>query len=247
MMSLTKMNMAEVVKKQFLFKLQANIDSFSSLVWIQLLALLFSFGGVGMSGMGNGDLNVNIKYYTSDFIIAFTLIWSIVTSITITTKPFRYQDFSFITNRVSSSISNILFLITTSLLGAFTAILSGNLLKIIVYLFINQNIYRIDAGFNTFFMDLTMTFFYLLLVSSVGYFIGTLTQTSKVLIILIPVLFFGSLFLDTANQRVPFIVKIFQSFVYESSVFLFIVKTILTTAILFIISTNILNRLEVRR
>ena len=46
MMSLSTTNVSQTVKKQFFFKLKANIDSLSSLIWIQLLAILFSFGGV---------------------------------------------------------------------------------------------------------------------------------------------------------------------------------------------------------
>jgi hypothetical protein len=52
MMSLKTINLAETVKKQFVFKLKANIDVFSSLVGIQLLAILFSLNGVGSMGMG---------------------------------------------------------------------------------------------------------------------------------------------------------------------------------------------------
>ena len=73
MMSLTKVTLAEIVKKQYLFKLKANIDSFSSLVWIQLLAILFSFGGIGSSGMGMGEMNIDVKYYSSDMVIVFSL------------------------------------------------------------------------------------------------------------------------------------------------------------------------------
>ena len=40
-MSLSTTNVSQTVKKQFFFKLKANIDSLSSLLWIQLLAILF--------------------------------------------------------------------------------------------------------------------------------------------------------------------------------------------------------------
>ena len=113
MMSLTnQLIWQKTVKKQYFFKLKANIDAFSSLVWIQLLAHLFSLGGVASMGMGGTNLSVDVKYYSADLVIGFTMLWAFVTAITITTKPYRNHDFTFVTNRLSSSLSNILFLLT---------------------------------------------------------------------------------------------------------------------------------------
>ena len=64
MMSLKTIDLAETVKKQFVFKLKANIDVFSSLVWIQLLAILFSLNGVASMGVGGTNLSVDVKYYS---------------------------------------------------------------------------------------------------------------------------------------------------------------------------------------
>ena len=108
-MSLLTTNVSQTVKKQFFFKLKANIDSLSSLIWIQLLAILFSFGGVSSMWSSNGEASIEVQYFTSDIVVVFTFIWSFVTAITITTKPYRHHDFTFVTNRLSSSLSNILF------------------------------------------------------------------------------------------------------------------------------------------
>lgn len=247
MMSLTKINMAKTVKKQYLFKLKANIDSLSSLVWIQLLAVLFSLGGVGTSGMGNGELNIEVKYYSSDLVIIFTLIWSLVTAITITTKSFRNQDFTLVTNRVTSCLSNILFLVTTSILGAVTAVLSGNLLKLVRYLFFDHSFYSLDSNWKMYVLGFSMTFFYLIFVSSIGYLIGTLTQISKIFVFAIPVSIIGVIAIEGFNYKEPFIVNLFQFYVFEPSIIVFILKVCMTTAILFFISTFIFNRLEVRK
>jgi hypothetical protein len=70
---------------------------------------------------------------------------------------------------------------------------------------------------------------------------------SKLFIILIPVLFFGSLFLDAFAQREPVVTSIFQFYITESSLLLLMVKTIITCAVLLAAAVSILNRLEVRR
>lgn len=244
-MSLTTTNLAKTVKKQYFFKLKANIDSFSSMVGIQLLALLFSLGGVGSSGMGGMDFSVNTKHYSSDLVLVFTAIWSFVTAITITTKPYRNHDFSFVSNRLSSSLANVLFLLTTSILGAFTTMLSGNLLQILGYLFPDEQLY-FNNGTSHFFLGLLVVFFYLILASSIGYLIGAIVQVNKIFIIVIPVLIIGMLFQGTETGY-PLLVRVFQYYLLEPSLFLFLIKTVLTSTLLWVLSLSILNRLEVRR
>jgi hypothetical protein len=247
MMSLTTSSLLETTKNQYFYKLKANIDSFSSLVGIQLLAMLFSFGGVGSSGFGGGDISVNIKYYSSDMIFAFTMIWAFITALTITTKPYRNYDFSFVTNRLSSSLANILFLGSASLLGGLTSVLSGNLLQVIAMLFLDEQLYYLQGGSSHFILGISITFFYLFLISSIGYLVGTLVQVSKLFVVIIPGLFIGSLFLQAASSTEPTLWKIIQYYTMEPTVSLFILKAVLTTLALFTVAISILNRLEVRR
>ncbi|AMM93194.1 hypothetical protein QUF81_16080 [Peribacillus simplex] len=246
-MSLTKVNLKKTIKKQYFFKLKANIDAFSSLIGIQLLALLFSIGGVGSAGMGGSNISVNIEYYSADLVIGFTLIWAFVTAITITTKPYRNHDFTFVTNRLSSSLSNILFLLTASIVGGITAILAGNLLKVLAFIFLDERIYGVHSGLQELVMGIGVTIFYVFLVSSIGYFIGTLVQVSKLFIILISVLLFGTLFLEASIQKEPFLVNVFTFYTMESTLSLFIIKVIVTVAVFFSVAISILNRMEVRR
>lgn len=247
MMSLKTTNLIETVKNQYFFKLKANIDSFSSLVGIQILAILFSLGGVGSSGMGGAEISVNVKHYSSDMIFVFTLIWSFITAVTITTRPYRNHDFSFVSNRLSSSLSNILFLGTASLLGGVTCILSGNLVEIIANVFLNQQVYSLTGGASHIIFGIMITFFYLFLFSAIGYLVGTLVQVSKLFVIVLPVLFIGLLFLEASTSREPFLSNLFQFFAMEPNISLFIVKMVLTSVALFTVSLSILNRLEVRR
>lgn len=247
MMSLMRANLVETVKKQYLYKLKANIDALSSLVTIQLLAIFFSFGGVGSSGMGSENISIHVKYYSADIVIIFTMIWAFVTAITITTRSNRNHDFTFITNRLSSSLSNILFIITTVMIGSMTAILAGNLLRTLSYLQGDYQFYSMNIGLPEFMFSMFVTFLYVFLVSSIGYFVGTLVQVSKIFVILIPVLFFGMLFLESSLQRESFLANVFQFYFMESVLSLFIFKVIATFTAFFTASISILNRMEVRR
>ena len=57
MMSLARISLGGAVKQQYLFKLRAYANLFVSLVAVQIIALLFTAGGmVGMSGMDQSIL-----------------------------------------------------------------------------------------------------------------------------------------------------------------------------------------------
>src|SRR5699024_6157363 len=152
-------------KKQYRYKLKANIDSLSSLVSIQLVALILSaIAGNGSSGGSNSNgFEYYATFYSADIVITFTFIWAFTTAITITTKAYRNHDFSFITNRTISSLSNVLFLATISLLGSTTAILSENLLKIIAFFRFGNQIYTFQTGMFELVTSICATFLYVFL------------------------------------------------------------------------------------
>lgn len=246
-MSLATANLWEMVRKQFVFKLRANIDAFSSLIWIQLIAILFSVGGSSSSMTSSELFQIEVKYYSSDLVIVFTMIWAFVSAITITTKPYRYQDFTFVTNRISSNLSNMLFLLSVSMLGAITAILSKYLLQVIGYFVVNEQMYTTVTDSGTFFLGVAISFLYIFCISSIGYLIGALVQISKLFAVIIPVLIIGILFLEASLGRDATIVKIFEFYILEPSAFVFSLKILFTTTFFFLASLAIFNRMEVKR
>jgi hypothetical protein len=247
MMSLTSANMNVVVKRQYLFKLKANIDAFSSLIGIQVIALLFSLGGMGMSGSSSSYFTLTVRSYSADVVMAFTMIWGLVTAITITTRSYRNFDFTFVTNRLSSSLSNVLFLVTASLLGGVTSILSGYLVRVAGYFFLGHTLYSSEMAVGELIIGIIAASLYILTASSIGYLFGTLAQVSKAFIIVIPALLIGFLFLDISFNPMPIQQEIYQFYFIESSFILFLIKILLTTAILFGTSSILFNRMGVRQ
>ncbi|CAG9607750.1 hypothetical protein [Pseudoneobacillus rhizosphaerae] len=247
MMSLTSANMNVVVKRQYLFKLKANIDAFSSLIGIQVIALLFSLGGMGMSGSSSSYFTLTVRSYSADVVLAFTMIWGLVTAITITTRPYRNFDFTFVTNRLTSNLSNVLFLVTASLLGGVTSILSGYLVRVAGYFFLGHTLYSSEMAVGELIIGIIAASLYILTASSIGYLFGTLAQVSKAFIIVIPALLIGFLFLDISFNPMPIQQEIYQFYFIESSFILFLIKILLTTAILFGTSSILFNRMGVRQ
>ena len=195
----------------------------------------------------SGASSVEIQFFTADVVVVFTIIWSLTTAITLTTKPYRHQDFTFVTNRLSSSLSNIFFMVCANLLASLTATLSGNFISLIKYLFSSTTLYHIETGSFDVIWGIFVTFLYLCLFSALGYFMGSLTQLSKIFAVIIPLLIFGLLFINASQQGNPFIIQVYQFYVGESNFFIFLLKSIITMFILTIPAVSLLNRLEVRK
>lgn len=240
-MSFTKTSLANTVKKQYRYKLKANIDSFSSLIFIQLLAIALSHLGGHSMFTSSQQMRIEVTTLSADFVIGFTILWAFITAITITSKPFRQLDFTFVTNRLSSSLSNILFLATATLLGSITALLAGNVVLASQGALFDYQLYQVPTGWMDTLVGYFVTFLYVFLFSSVGYLVGTLAQLHRTFKALIPVLAIGLTFVNASFANA---LSLFYG--EESSLALFSVKTLSTIAILFSISACIWNRLEVR-
>ncbi|OIK16552.1 hypothetical protein BIV60_04400 [Bacillus sp. MUM 116] len=243
-MSLSNPSLGHVVKQQFVYKLKAYQQAFISLVIVQGIAILFSIGGVGMMGSGSQSINISVKYYSADIVVVFTLLWGFITAINLTTKAYRYDDFAFVTNRISSNLSNILFLLTGSVIGGVTAMLSASLLKIIMVYVLN---YQFVAPLSTmgvpveFMLGILTTCLYLFLFCALGYFVGMLVQIHKLFIVILPAVLLGGAF-----GKEKLFIKLLGILFTESSLSIFIVKIIVAIALLFYSSVILSNRMEVR-
>lgn len=245
-MSLVEMKQTDVVKKLYVYKLSAFSGALTSMLMIQLFGILLSFAGVNNSSGGSSfGLSIEAHFYNSDFVLIFTMIWSAVTAILITTKSYRYGDYSFVSNHLSSHLSNMLFLLTASVIGGFSAVFSGFLVKDVMY-YANRSHFYIHehAGLSAFTAGIIAAILYVLMFCSIGYLIGVLVQIQKGLAIVIPTLILGGLIL---GSRVQIMQKIFSFFYDESSIFLLMLKTLMITGILFTVSVMISNRLEVKK
>lgn len=250
MMSLTRVSLTSIVKKQYSYKLKSYVQVFWNLVFLQLLAILFSLNGVGMMGSSSESIEVNVHYYSADIVVFFTMLWGFIIAIIITTKAYRNDDFTFVTNRLSHNLSNLLLLLTASMIGGLTAMLSTNLLKVIMYFFDGQltvdSTGVIDAP-GDLIVGIFTTSFYIFLFCALGYLIGTLVQIHKVFVVLVPALFFGPLFLLGVSGNERIVTNIFGFIFTESSIVLFMIKIIVTCGLLFTSAFLLSNRMEVRQ
>ncbi|WP_141231526.1 hypothetical protein [Bacillus sp. 7586-K] len=249
MMYLTEVKFADVVMNQFKYKVKAYIGLFSSLLIVQVFGLLMSLNGSSSMGTVGNAFSLSLNNYTGNIVIIFTMLWGFISAITITTKAYRNDDFTFISNRLSRNLANIFFLILASLIGGITALLSGYLLKVVMFFFVDEGfVILTNINITEIILGIFVTSLYMILLSSFGYFIGTVVQLSKWFKVLLPILFLSYLFL-TANtsEETTLIVEIGEFYLNEDSLFIFFLKIFITSILLFCFSIGLSNRMEVRQ
>jgi hypothetical protein len=249
MMYLTKVSLWDIVKKQLRFKMKSYRGMFTSLMMLQIIGILFSLGGEGGGGGGSDSLSYSMNNYSGNMLLAFMMIWAFISAIVVTTQAYRFDDYSFVANRLSSHLSNILFLGWASVIGGVTFLLASQSVKLAM-LFQKDREFIESQPMSMLQMTegLAATILYLFLFTALGYLVGMLVQRSKAFIIILPALLFGSLFLNVfLASESTLVIDIGQIFVRETSFMLFLLKVLLTSAIAYGISAWISNGLEVRK
>jgi hypothetical protein len=250
MMFLQEVNTIAVTKQQYQFKLRAHYGLFTSLLMTQLFALLWSFMGTGQMGTGTEEVSLNISYYTGNIIIVFTMMWAFISGITINSKLSRDGDFAFVTNRLTSNLSNIAFLLTGCVIGGITAMLAGSLLKVIIYFFFGINGIigsTLQIPVSELVLGVVVTIFYVSLLGALGYLVGAIVQFSKMFVVLLPALFIGALFMEGRMQGEGLLGNLVTYFIQETSSVLLFFKVLVALIILFFTAIIISDRIEVRQ
>lgn len=243
----TNVKMLEIVKKQYIYKCRAYIQILISLILIQVFSILFSGGSSGSAVGGGSSFNFNIHYYSADTVVAFTMLWGFISSILVTTKAYRMEDFAFVANRLTSGLSNILFLLTASFIGALTAMLSVYFIKDMMF-FLRGTLFISTAHSMTapveFLLGLFTATLFILLFCALGYFVGTLVQLYRGFIA-VPALIIAAFFFAGNLEVNTFLTFVYQFLFKESSALIFAIKTIVSAAVLFGSALALSSRVEV--
>ena len=241
-MFLSNSTLKEVVKAQVKFKMNAYSGAILSLILIQLVGLFLSINGSGSSASGINNTSIQIFWLSNDIIFAFVAVWALFVGYLITTKAYRYDDFSFVATRLSSNLANIIILSMMSIFAAVTTFLSNYLLRVILLLFGSVDYMKspgiLDDPFSSILNIITMMLL-ILTIAAGGYLGGMLVQNSKVFIFFLPV-FILAIPITKFGQTV------IQYIFVNDSMFILIVKIIFLPFILFALGIVSSNRLGVR-
>ena len=242
-MSLVNNNLMSVVKKQYVFKLQSFSRFFLVIIVTQILGMLFALSNAGgMSATSNDIYSFSIDYNSSIQVFIFTIACVAGITAFLNLKEYKDIDFTFVSNRMSSNLSNIGFLVSLSLFGAITSALSGVSIRVIKYLFIGSSKIAEIGFFLTpleIMCSIGATFLYILLLSSVVYFCTAITRISNVFIIVI----LAAVLLLPQTSIFSNLVSFYGK---EHNFFFFMIKTIITEVLFFLASILVSNNMEVR-
>ena len=246
-MSLNKVAITEVVKKQFRYKLKANVGVFTSLVILQIIGLLFALGGNGGGSHHIAEVEISYTLYSIYNTIVFITLWALIHA-TLMTKKNTEDTFSFVANNLTKDLSNIVFLTFASIIAAILTVLSAFSLRVIVHFFIGEDLlsrttYTLTGG-EVLSAIIVMTFI-LLFVCDIGYFLGTVSRLHSLLPRLLPVVIIGG-FIGLERMNPGWIETIISFYYQESNLFLYLLKMMLTLIILFSFSIFLSSRTEVR-
>ncbi|MFJ7827964.1 hypothetical protein [Psychrobacillus sp. NPDC096623] len=241
-MFLNNSSLFSVVKAQVKFKINAYNGLIYSLIILQVLGILL----VGVAGSSGTSINnTTISLNTSTIDMGFMLVSLLAISVgnLITTKAYRYDDFSFVATRLSSSIANGIVLLIFSCYAGVTTFFTGYVMRLILRVKSSHGFVDSSSILNdplSFLLTIVAIITMLWMFSSIGYIAGTLFQKHKLL-------FFGAVVIVVVLLMTGIWVRISASiFVENGSLLILIMKAIIITVLLFATSTAISNRLGVR-
>jgi hypothetical protein len=242
-------NVFSLTAKKYLFKLRAYSGYVCGLVLAQVLALVFALSSAYSMGFSSSSYTVNIHSYSAQIVLIFSVVWAFIVAISISSRKSKDASFSFPGNRLTDSLSDLAFLLTCCLFGAVTTALSGAVLRFELLLFFPGNV--IWQGFYPVFGDLCVVaaaaFFYMLLVSAVGFLSGTLVRINKVFIIIVAaVLVFINVAMLNRLGGLPVWGAMFDLLFMKSPLALFTLITAAGSCLLFALGTVISSRMEVK-
>lgn len=246
---LSPMSFKHIVLKQYLYKLKGHSGLIYSLIFAQLLALLFSMNS--MSGMHSGGdyLSISINTHTGDMFLIFAFIWMVGVTSSLGSQTYRSIDFSLVTNRKVSHATNILLILTYSLYAGITANLMSLFQRIVLVESIDASEF-IYGGLQIppqeLLLGIFVTTLYLLLLASVTYLIQMVVSLNKSSGIALMIVFFafllGYIRLYEFNAA-----NILRFYAEESSLGLFVIKVVCSVVLLLGLSMLIAKRMEVKR
>lgn len=249
-MSLKTVPLSQVVKQQFARKLKAYSGYLTSLVIFQVIAILLSLGnGATSINSTSGGTGVSIEVYSADNVLSMTLLWSFITGILITNKYNREIDLTFISSRLSMSLSNIAYLLMINIAAALTVVLSGFLLKLNVRFSSGSEQLLNSAhllGVDGWSKGVAVILLVLFLTSALGYFLGVMASAKRAVKVSFYVLLAAFFIVVMLTAWITPIETLWNVYADESSFVLFAVKMIVTAAALFSLATYLIKKQEVR-
>lgn len=237
----TDISVWELIKKQYMFKLKIHLNLFGGIVLIMLAASLAMISG-NTHFIDNGYITIRLNEVTSDMIIMLYVIMIFIVSIKLTGKKRQIEMFTMPTSKWTNHFTNGLLLVSLSVVISVIAYFVHYAVFLGHYVIngpSNNVVFIERLTISGLILAIVVTFFYMLFISLLGYFIGETVQFSKIFVIVWIII--GIILLNLAENTGGALGYVMEFYTAESRIGIFLLKVIPSILILFLL-TSVINR-----
>ena len=239
----------QMILKQYGYKLKGHSGFIYSLIVVQLFAVLLSLGSSSGFSSNNDFVSINIRMYTEDILLIFSLLWMMAVVSLLGSQPYRSMELSVVNTRMVSHASNLLLIVTYAVYAGVTSTLAAIIHRLMILAALKEG-EVLFGGLGIMPQDLLLGIFvatlYFILLAAFVYLIQTFSLLSRGLGI---ILWIGLLAFGFGTVRIFdfHLGKVLEFYMVESSLGMFTLK-VFCTAVLFFGSSVLLTKgMEVKR
>ena len=171
------------IYEQVKWKCRAYSSMFSTVLIMYILLALLTGGGSGTLGIGQSFVNYREQYYTLDGQFMFTVMTMLIFGWMLASKSLSRDNFSIVATRYTEVISTALFLVVLCVF-AIAATISTLWISVLINILRTGDLF-IFHSMEYSFQTLISFMICLLLSASIGYFIHTVFDFSKIVFALL--------------------------------------------------------------
>lgn len=249
-----KQRQVAIALEQIKDKFYHNVNAFMHLILLQMLGYFFAFN-YSMSSGGGEFFNFTFKNMSPNALYVMTIFWMIIQGFTLAHEKSR--QYYAVSNNFTAYFSDIALLEIYAVIAGLLTMFSGSLLQVLSSLFFDtvtlHSSYASLGIMNYLSLFLTGTLYFLIF-GSAAYLVGILrvrfraffvlgTFVAMTLLLLGAILgvrFFGSAFSFSINT-------LFAFYLYETSFIMWLIKVVVTIAVLYLLSYAGIKNLEVNK
>ena len=244
-MSLNNVSMAQNLKNQVKWKLSSYSSVFMTIIVVQIIASLLTLNGTGQMSSGNSEVRLDIHSYSLDSMLIFSMITMFIISAMLASKHMLEENLSIVTTRLTASISTIISQLFTCLIVLCTALSSFYMFALVLRLRNPQEQFSVQIAVEA--KALFLFFSLLVVLSAIGFFVGSFFQANRWTLAIIGVMVFIGMFLYLVPSSQTINHLDGETIAADTKVWLTSLKCLAISAVIYAVTIYVRNQQEVSR
>lgn len=244
-MYLNNVSIKRNVMNQVRWKLSSYSSVFMTIVVVQIIASLLFQNSSGQMSSGNSFINVEIRNYGLDGILMFSMITVFIISAMLASKHMMEENLSIVTTRLTASISTVVAQLIICVITTCTALSSFYIFALVLRMRNLEGQFLVQTAIEV--KSLLLFFSLLVVLSAVGFFVGSFFQMNRwtIVILGVVVIIFLLLYLTPSKQTVSYLDG--ETIAENTKVWFTSLKCLGISAVIYAVTIYIRNQQEVSR